>query len=1211
MVRRNCKFFSVLLLLLAFVFVIQEHAFASEPSVFGIEYGRNFYDIFISQDGKPDYSNMHSGDAYIYLHSNSDYHEQYAGVKGTLVVVSADEYHMGRKELLDFVYGEDISYLGLDSGDVIQWYFPSHTELNGKFTMPASKDIKAKTTPSFMPYVELISSDKKFTSVRWRFISADMSSNDIASLGTDASISPSVSIVNITVDHQVLSGDSIVWQYDVIDENLSGDAEFGIMDESVSIPVSYDADITITAWSGDVSFRWNFYFNGNNDDDYDDNEYILTTKSSDFTVKFTRIEAAEISSDGTPIYNTWHNNSGIELNLAGKLSYDIINGYPGDRYEAYLLWSDDENNTQTSQLYISSWEWEENQDEMGGNITFSNINITFSNIYDICELENVTVQWEVRAYDRRRYNNYVVIGKGTKYIPSYTALRDRETLLRTYYFPYVEVNTSGTMANSIKWGLVKAISEDWQSEDDDRISYLGYPVSYDKSGVLPSLISAKSLNMFYSVPSYSSNHGLARRIVSANFSANSGNFASATVNQPYAALQDSGITIEFMDSDDITYRWNFNMYANYNNVAVPSNTADNLKPHYYVSTSAQLINGRSDYKTVNSYSSSSMYLEGKQYVSGDDNVYGQLVGVLVVSNDKTKNGDILRYSREDSGKVRYYSGFDVFDITSRDTIFWEFPQSSDLNGKATVPDIRDVEEQLESYVPYVELQHSGVNVTGIKWGFVSSADEKAELKYLEGVDSMKLTIEYVGSSYDISGNYYNLPRTFSAEFKPAASSYAPSVITFKRWPELAINNITFQYDVGSVTYTWYFEINDSGYYSYDGSLVSDWGSLDVYPPIKLNVGETKKINITLYEYYELSDAYVSVHDLSIISVDESLDIDGNNIKGMTVDLKGLASGRTSINIVANGRYGDILVSLPREVWVLNADGTDPADPSEISSENDPDYNPWIIHFSPVDPSNDSGSNSPTDNLSPNTTNTPSVVPGTNTGGAQPGGSSGNAPVSGLSVTAQAVTVSEAPSAVVDSFKEVLSNIGDNTPVIAISSGSFDTAGAADVATVRNAVSGDLIHANTPQLLAAVVPPLTVSTAGYYLFALDLSHIPSNQRIFWHPDYRRLSVAAADIEAKAEEGYYAFIDKDGNQTTQAGDGNITVATYLAGGKTYNPIVTAEATANDVEIMENTISPNNNAEKGSGPGDSSGGCDAGFSVAGLLMLAGIMMLKKNNA
>ena len=139
----------------------------------------------------------------------------------------------------------------------------------------------------------------------------------------------------------------------------------------------------------------------------------------------------------------------------------------------------------------------------------------------------------------------------------------------------------------------------------------------------------------------------------------------------------------------------------------------------------------------------------------------------------------------------------------------------------------------------------------------------------------------------------------------------------------------------------------------------------------------------------------------------------------------------------------------------------------------------------------------------------------------------------------------------------------------------------------------------------------MSETGFYLFGVDLSHISPDKRIFWHKDYRKIGVSAAEqIDPKAEEGYNEFMDKDGNKATTAGDGDITVITYLTPGE-YNPIVTAEANANDVSIMEEQI--NTERSSGEGPGDSNGvgGCDTGLSVISILVLAGFLQARKKNA
>ena len=52
-------------------------------------------------------------------------------------------------------------------------------------------------------------------------------------------------------------------------------------------------------------------------------------------------------------------------------------------------------------------------------------------------------------------------------------------------------------------------------------------------------------------------------------------------------------------------------------------------------------------------------------------------------------------------------------------VSWNFPDKPSYNRQATFPDYMTTQEQLESYVPYVEYISSGSQVTGLRWRVVS------------------------------------------------------------------------------------------------------------------------------------------------------------------------------------------------------------------------------------------------------------------------------------------------------------------------------------------------------------------------------------------------------------------------------------------------------------------------------------------------------------
>ena len=55
-------------------------------------------------------------------------------------------------------------------------------------------------------------------------------------------------------------------------------------------------------------------------------------------------------------------------------------------------------------------------------------------------------------------------------------------------------------------------------------------------------------------------------------------------------------------------------------------------------------------------------------------------------------------------------------------VSWNFPDKPSYNGQGTIPNYRTTQEQLASYVPYVEFIRSGSQVTGVRWRVVNPSD---------------------------------------------------------------------------------------------------------------------------------------------------------------------------------------------------------------------------------------------------------------------------------------------------------------------------------------------------------------------------------------------------------------------------------------------------------------------------------------------------------
>ena len=53
---------------------------------------------------------------------------------------------------------------------------------------------------------------------------------------------------------------------------------------------------------------------------------------------------------------------------------------------------------------------------------------------------------------------------------------------------------------------------------------------------------------------------------------------------------------------------------------------------------------------------------------------------------------------------------------------WSFPDMPSLDGQGTIPSFRSTQQQLDSFVPYVEYIRSSSDVTGLKWRIVKASD---------------------------------------------------------------------------------------------------------------------------------------------------------------------------------------------------------------------------------------------------------------------------------------------------------------------------------------------------------------------------------------------------------------------------------------------------------------------------------------------------------
>ena len=88
-------------------------------------------------------------------------------------------------------------------------------------------------------------------------------------------------------------------------------------------------------------------------------------------------------------------------------------------------------------------------------------------------------------------------------------------------------------------------------------------------------------------------------------------------------------------------------------------------------------------------------------------------------------------------------------------VSWNFPDNPSYNGQGTIPNYRTTQEQLASYVPYIEFIRSGSQVTGVRWRVVNPSD------------TSKAVSQNFGLSLDVTGvcdKYGNLIANGSSEY---------------------------------------------------------------------------------------------------------------------------------------------------------------------------------------------------------------------------------------------------------------------------------------------------------------------------------------------------------------------------------------------------------------------------------------------------------------
>ncbi|MBQ6001584.1 MAG: carboxylesterase/lipase family protein [Synergistaceae bacterium] len=180
----------------------------------------------------------------------------------------------------------------------------------------------------------------------------------------------------------------------------------------------------------------------------------------------------------------------------------------------------------------------------------------------------------------------------------------------------------------------------------------------------------------------------------------------------------------------------------------------------------------------------------------------------------------------------------------------------------------------------------------------------------------------------------------------------------------------------------------------------------------------------------------------------------------------------------------------------------------------------------------------------------------------------------------------APNITADNARKAL-GVSDSTTVFLLQPNDSTHWG-----TTANKASDFTSRVSSGQKPVLAFPALTASEAGVYTFGIsraDLinSGLKTGDRIFLN----MFSTTTSSVSAAVDSGTYKFFNSAGEEiTTVPANGNIDAAVYLESG-TYVPVVTAENTNSVI-----------------GVGSSSGGCELGFSVSGVLGLMALVLTFK---
>ncbi|MBR0257109.1 MAG: hypothetical protein IJQ58_05170 [Synergistaceae bacterium] len=498
-------------------------------------------------------------------------------------------------------------------------------------------------------------------------------------------------------------------------------------------------------------------------------------------------------------------------------------------------------------------------------------------------------------------------------------------------------------------------------------------------------------------------------------------------------------------------------------------------------------------------------------------------------------------------------------------IRWEFPGGIIKNGSYTVPEF-DILTPAQAK-PFVKLNRKGLNLESLEWYFVDSKDSR--ITEPAGISAI---------SVDVSANYSYSDAQFS--------DYSKKGYIAVGLPEICVYRVSFSFMRDGITYVYSFEPVDRpvDYYSDDSSRVISWDVDNKNLPLLLYVGESKNVVMSAGSGSRDCIPFIGNSDIAGIETLSSTD------KSVTVRLTGKSAGMTTITLMyrplmvgtsyepiydEDGNYmgdtlreytyyGDAIPTWPREVWVASRNAatgkyeipglTDDAETfmKTLASDDTSAGYGWTVYEH-----EDSGGTSPTpDTPKPTYDESPK-----DTG------------LAGLSIMPRFAMPQDPSADAYSAMWDFVDTLGFPYGVSMFDDDNMRVIASRDPVEVFNEMSRDLISGDNPSLVAVVLPEIYINESGFYMFRVPVDNIKGGVRgIFFEPCRSRDIIDSDDPRwyyysesEKDDMTRQMFVDDDGNPAgAVSGDEYINVAAYFIYGR-YTPVITVEATSNDVRII----------------------------------------------